>query len=298
METCECRSSVRHFLRGVVAISANDAWAVGYQEAGGAGDLSVTLHWNGVNWSRVSSPNPSSENYLNGVVAVSANDVWAVGYKENATIYGELILHWDGSAWTGSATRGTGYRVLTDVAAVAGDDVWAIGYKFSFKNGYQGLAMHWDGTQWTDVAIPVTGDNYTLLNGITAISANDVWALGNGGVNPIKPLTAHWDGTGWTYITNPAPQTDYAFLNRVTALASDDVWAAGYLTDRNGTDRTLVEHWDGVAWTRVAVPEMRRAHNRLWAIASDQAGGLWSVGNFLPTDFSKALTSLVLRGSP
>jgi hypothetical protein len=283
-------------LRDVAAISDNDVWAVGYQEDG-EGDLTVTLHWDGILWTRVSSPNPSSENYLNGVAAVAANDVWAVGYKETDTVYGALILHWDGSAWTESPIRGGGYRVLTDVAALGANDVWAIGYKFSFNNGYQGLAMHWNGGRWSEVAMPVTGDSYTLLNGITAVSPSDVWAVGNGGVNPIKALTAHWDGIAWTYLPNPPIQSDYAFLKNVTALGSNDVWAAGYFTDPAGIDHNLVEHWDGVAWTKIDVPETRQAHNDLWGIAPDSAGGVWAVGSFLTTDFSRPLTSLVLHGS-
>jgi hypothetical protein len=285
-------------LRDVAAISDNDVWAVGYQENGDAGDLTVILHWDGVRWTRISSPNPSSANYLNGVAAVTTNDVWAVGHKETDTLYGELILHWDGSAWTESPTRSSGYRVLTDVAALAANDVWAIGYKFSFNNGYQGLAMHWNGARWSDVPVPVTGDSYTLLNGITALSPTDVWAVGNGGVNPIKALTAHWDGNAWTYVPNPSIQSDYVFLNGVSALSADDVWAVGYFTDGVGVDHNLVERWDGVAWTKIDVPETRQAHNDLWGITPDRVGGVWAVGSFLATDFSKPLSSLVLHGSP
>src|SRR5437588_18376 len=66
---------------GVAAISANDAWAVGYG-GGGTGSVKQTLveHWNGSEWSIVPSPNSDPlANHLDGVVAVSAGDVWAVG---------------------------------------------------------------------------------------------------------------------------------------------------------------------------------------------------------------------------
>jgi len=286
-------------LRDVAATSANDAWAVGYQEDDTAGDLTVTLHWDGVSWTRISSPNPSDGSYLNGVAAVAPDDIWAVGQQESdTTIYGALILHWDGNSWMVSPTRGGGYRALADVSALATNDVWAIGTKFSFTNGYQGLAMHWNGTRWSEIPMPLSESGYTFLRALTAISPTDIWAVGVAGANPVKPVTVHWDGIAWTYITNPLLNTDYAFLNSITALASNDVWAAGYITDRNGTDRTLVEHWDGNAWTRIAVPEMRQAYNELWAIAPDQAGGLWTVGSFQPTDFSRPLNSLVLHGSP
>jgi hypothetical protein len=285
-------------LRDVITIAANDVWAIGYQENGDASSVTVTEHWDGVNWTRVSSPNPSAENYLSGVAAIAANDVWAVGYKQTNALYSELILHWDGDAWTVSSSRGGAYRVLTDVAAVTSNDVWAIGYQFSFSNGYQGLAMHWDGVAWADVTLPRTDDGYTLLNSVTAIATSDVWVVGNGGVNPIKPVTVHWDGIAWSYVANAPVHADYAFLKGVTALSANDVWAVGYFTDHSGIDRNLVQHWDGVAWTRINVPAVHRAHNQLWGIAPDRAGGLWTAGNFTPTDFSQPVSSLVLHGSP
>jgi hypothetical protein len=285
-------------LRDVAGISANDAWAVGYQEVSDEEDLTVALHWDGARWTHVASPSPSDENYLSGVAALAGNDVWAVGHKGTSTLYGELIMHWDGGTWTVSPTRGNGYRVLTDVAAVAANDVWAIGYKFSFTSGYQGLAMHWDGVRWSDVALPRTSGGYTLLSGLAAISSSDIWAVGTSGGSPIKPLIAHWDGSAWSYVPNPPVPSDYAFLKGVTALASNDVWAAGYFTDASGTDQNLVEYWDGNAWTQGTVSQMPAAHNELWGVAPDRAGGLWSVGSFLPADFSDPLSSLVLRGSP
>ena len=41
----------------------------------------LTEHWNGSNWSIVSSPSPGTYNgnELYGVAAISTNDVWAVG---------------------------------------------------------------------------------------------------------------------------------------------------------------------------------------------------------------------------
>ena len=153
--------------------------------------------------------------------------------------------------------------MLTDVAAVSTNDVWAIGYKFSFGSGYQGLAMHWDGVRWSDVAMPRTSDGYTLFAGITAISLSDIWAVGSSGDSPVKPLIAHWDGSAWSYVPNVPVSSDYAFLKGVTALASNDVWAAGYFTDSNGTDKNLVEHWDGNGWTKEPVVQMPGAHNEL-----------------------------------
>src|SRR3954466_3149445 len=52
---------------------------------------------------------------------------------------------------------------------------------------------------WNVVPSPNRGtlDNY--LRGVTAVSANDIWAVGfyyNGSVQ--RTLTEHWDGTNWS----------------------------------------------------------------------------------------------------
>ena len=65
-------------LNGVVALSANNAWAVGKGRNGAA----LVEHWYGSAWSVVASPNVSgNDNLLNGVSA-SAGDVWAVGSSD------------------------------------------------------------------------------------------------------------------------------------------------------------------------------------------------------------------------
>ncbi|HET9224070.1 MAG TPA: hypothetical protein VFO07_16270, partial [Roseiflexaceae bacterium] len=63
-------------LKGVTAIASNNAWAVGsYRDSNGDGKT-LTLHWNGTNWQKVTSPNPNTfRNGLNAVTAVSASDI-------------------------------------------------------------------------------------------------------------------------------------------------------------------------------------------------------------------------------
>jgi hypothetical protein len=77
------------YLVKVKVLAADDAWAVGYYRDTGSGvNQTLTLHWNGVAWSLVPSPNTGSENnVLNGVSAVASNDVWTVGR------YGSSAFH-------------------------------------------------------------------------------------------------------------------------------------------------------------------------------------------------------------
>src|SRR5207237_796431 len=60
-------------LYDVSALTVNDAWAVGAWRQPGPGGIRQTLteHWDGTQWTVVSSPNiPSSSNILAGVTAL------------------------------------------------------------------------------------------------------------------------------------------------------------------------------------------------------------------------------------
>jgi hypothetical protein len=67
-------------LDGVAAVSANDAWAMGFSYDASSRELAMVQRWNGSAWSVVSAPQPERSSRLKGVDALSANDVWAVGY--------------------------------------------------------------------------------------------------------------------------------------------------------------------------------------------------------------------------
>jgi hypothetical protein len=74
-------------LYGVVAFSADDAWAVGSWSNASQGMSTFVLHWDGASWRQVSSPdmpgNGTGWNFLEDVAAVSPNEIWAVGRKQS-----------------------------------------------------------------------------------------------------------------------------------------------------------------------------------------------------------------------
>ncbi len=98
-------------LSDVVAVAANDAWAVGSSDNGG--EQTLIEHWNGSAWSVVPSPNasPSLGNRLFGIGALSATSVWACGSffdPDGSNNQSPLIAHWDGMQWTLSPTAPLG----------------------------------------------------------------------------------------------------------------------------------------------------------------------------------------------
>src|SRR2546422_942175 len=140
-------------------------------------------HFNGTSW-RAFVTQFSNGSIFN-ISARATNDVWAVGTVGFGATFTE---HFEGHAWAviPSPNAGQGFNVLTGVVAVAPNDAWAVGYFTEQANSTRPaktLVEHWDGTSWTIVPSPNVGPHTEFqsnqLYGITAVSANDVWAFGS-----------------------------------------------------------------------------------------------------------------------
>jgi hypothetical protein len=175
-----------NYLAGVAAASANNVWAVGsYANKIGNAVETLVEHWDGSSWSVVLSPNPGLDfNTLGGVAAVSDNDVWAVGTYAGCPLcpLQTLVEHWGGSSWSvvPSPSLGIYDNELYGVAAVSANDVWAVGRYFNRRsNAWHSLVEHWDGSSWSVVPSPNPDGSDSELRGVAAVSANDVWAVGD-----------------------------------------------------------------------------------------------------------------------
>jgi hypothetical protein len=225
-------------------------------------------------WQVVANPNQNNHNSfnLNSIAAVSANDVWAVGQSYPGSPQ-TLVMHWDGSSWTTvSSPNPTGYDFLTSVAAVSANDVWAVGWSLNNDySGYNTITMHWDGSSWKTITSP-NPTQYSELTSVTAVSSNDVWAVGFSFGNGIQTITMHWDGSSWTTIISPNLSSNN-YLTSVAAVSSNDVWAAGYTYSGS----TLTMHWDGSSWTIITSPNPT-SYNVLNSITAVSSNDIWAAG--------------------
>lgn len=193
----------------------------------------------------------------------SQTDVWAVG--DSGGNY-PIIEHWDGSRWSLLQQRRID-GVLSAVAAISPTDAWAAG-DLGDGSDSRPLFENWDGSRWRAVSAPSPGV-YTNLTGLTAISPNDIWAVGFYNLAS-KALTMHWDGQAWEIV--PAPD---GVLYGVSGAASDDVWAVGFDFDY----QPFAIHWDGAAWSRVPVdPPPAGGFNLLYDVVTLSTNEAWTVG--------------------
>lgn len=180
-----------------------------------------------------------------------------------------------------SPNTGSPHNYFNGVAAIAANDVWAVGGYGNLTTQAQQLIQHWDGLNWTLAATPTLTTTYNELLAISAVSANDVWAVGGADG---QGLIEHWDGTSWSVVPHPNPGVGNRFSG-VAAIASDDVWAVGYKGGDDGLSQTLVERWDGASWSVVPSPNVPNQHNSLTAVTAvpGSPDELWAVGRAGPS---------------
>jgi len=136
---------------------------------------------------------------------------------------------------------------------------------------------------WSVVSTPKTGSNFNYLNGVAALSANDVWAVGAyfNGSGFRKTLIEQWDGTKWSKVLSPNVGSDNNVLFGVAPISANDVWAVGGHRTRLGTYQTLIEHWDGTSWSIVSSPNVGSGSNDLFAVGAISTSDVWAVGSGL-----------------
>jgi len=133
-------------LHALWGASPDDGWA--------AGDSGHILHWDGDDWTPVSSGTGSN---LLALWGADADHVWAVGR-------GGTLLRWDGARWAAEKVH-----TQADLYAVHGradDDVWVA--------GGGGTLLHFDGRRWSTIA---TGSRLRFV-AVAAAPDGDVWLAG------------------------------------------------------------------------------------------------------------------------
>jgi hypothetical protein len=126
-------------LWGITAISATDAWAVGY----GTDDAALAVHWNGTAWQDESPPSQGAN--LQVVAASGPDDVWAVGSAGT----GMAADHWNGSTWAEyqiPVLPGMGdFNVPLGITVDKSGEPWIADYS---DRADRTVYFHWNGSAW------------------------------------------------------------------------------------------------------------------------------------------------------
>src|ERR1700683_584955 len=212
-------------------------------------------------WSVVPSPAPgSNSNQLNAVSCVSSSDCVAVGFYNGTISYitqaDALVESWNGTSWSvmpnPAATSG---GVLNGVSCVSGSSCVAVG----MTNSSQTLVESWNGSAWSVVPSPdPAGADWTnQLSAVCGAAPSDGIAVGYiEGTTGFGNLVESWNGSTWSVVSAPNTGIEYwgDVFTGVSCVSADDCTAVGYYTNSNGVTETLIESWNGSAWSIVSSP--------------------------------------------
>ena len=249
-------------LLGVDVLSNGNVWATG-------GDLdndSIILKREGGNW-QIDTTNPATKT-LNDIDLISDTEGWAVGGNFDGN--GGVILKRSGGAWQIDATNPT-TRTLTGVDIVTASEVWASGGDFKNRQGGTNLAaiIQYNGANWQANTVPVDAG---VLYDLDMFNASTGFAVGE------KNTILKYNGAGgWTKETLNTSGATYA-LAAVQMVSASEAWAVGVSENSGSSDTGLILHYQGGAWTPVAVSNSLLESTELLDISMISANEGWVVG--------------------
>lgn len=233
-------------------------------------------------WTLATSPNPGSvENYLNAVTCADPTHCWAVGGTAGSAGFTQaLIERWNGTAWSvdtvpnennGAALQ---LNVLEGITCTSATDCWAVGYFYNTATShFDPLWEYWNGTSWTASTFLVGVATDYRLSAIACADDTHCWAVGRKDTPGNTTVWfQQWNGTAW--ITNPS--TDAGELTGVSCVDATHCWAVG--SDLASPRHTLIETWNGTAWTLTTSPNSGTSNNSLQGVSCVSTTQCWAVG--------------------
>jgi hypothetical protein len=273
-------------LTGVSCVSARSCTSVGYYYDGSY-DQTLAESWNGTAWSIVASPNEGTlSDLLNSVSCISASSCIAAGLYLDAQGAPEpLVESWNGSAWSIVASP-LAHGVLMSVSCVSAASCTAVGYSNDAVS--QTLALSWNGTNWSIVPSPNAElsccyGSTTQLNSVSCFSAASCVAVGFAYAfdAQVQTVVEFWNGRAWSIVASPNRGSNENTLNGVSCVSVSSCTAVGHYVNDRSVDQTLVEFWNGSAWSIVASPNRGSNENTLVGVSCVSASSCTAVGHYV-----------------
>lgn len=236
-------------LGGVACTEADRCFTVGTSTT--TSPLPLIERFDGRRWRIVKSPAVRGGS-LSGVACLRPADCWAVGSRSSGVPSSSLIEHFGGQAWRVLPSPDVAGN-LNKVACLDAKDCWAVG-----DNGSHTLAVHWNGLHWRVFPTPdASGAVASHLTGVACSRPSVCWAVGYSEGATEQALIEAWNGRAWRVVASPSPPgAKLSVLDQAACSTPSTCFASGFF---NTPERShpLVERWDGVAWTPIALPVPR-----------------------------------------
>ena len=213
-------------------------------------------------WTFVPTAPGAAYGHLNDVSCPTASVCFAVGGQDSNGVVGKFIERWNGSKWSVAATSkpaGAGSSTFTAVQCVSTVSCVAVG-QYNTPGRVKTMIQRWDGHTWAIQPSPnVAASPISSLAGVHCTSAASCFAVGVSYASTAtsaaqSTLIERWDGATWSIAPSPnQPFANDSSLAGVSCVNATSCFAVGNY-DTNTLTNTLVEHWDGAAWTIMPSP--------------------------------------------
>src|SRR5947208_3358535 len=136
---------------------------------------------------------------------------------------------------------------------------------------------------WTIVSSPNVNAGNNLLNGVSARSTTDAWAVGSTCCafddSGLGSLAMRWNGTRWSIVPSPDTKFNDDVLNGVAQISANDAWAVGQIkrTGFRSPINPFLLHWNGQTWSTATAPA--GVAGSLAAVSATSSGDVWAVGS-------------------
>ncbi len=268
-------------LTGVSCVSATRCMAVGVYVGPHAVQTLVEI-WDGSTWSVVPSPDRGTqEDALYGVSCSTARSCVAVGRYIGSSDR-TLVESWNGSAWVIVPSPNVGLAsLLTAVSCPSVTWCTAVGWSNGPPGTEKALDESWNGARWTVVPSPSLA-TYDNLEAVACSSARLCQAVGFFAKGHVfQTLIEAWNGARWSITPSPNTGSYDNVLYGVSCPATDACQAVGRWSQTSSrAPRTLVEAWNGRAWSITPSPDHGPAENELNGVACTVVTSCRAVGNY------------------
>ena len=146
----------------------------------------------------------------------------------------------------------------------------------------QTLVENWNGTTWTIATSPNSGTGSNILTGVACTSSTSCIAVGYYfNISSIaQTLVESWNGTAWTISTSPNQSSSANSLAGVSCTSSTACTAVGVSVSPTSIAQTLIERWNGTAWSISSSPNPSGTSNELNGVKCTSSTGCIAVGDY------------------
>ena len=218
-------------------------------------------------WSITPTPQPGSDgNVINSVSCTSPTFCVAVGEYSS----GSLVESWNGRVWSvipsPNPASADGVE-FNGVSCASPEFCMAVGVQWINPTGvfngytpYRTLIETWNGRAWSITPSLNPAGTYDYLQGVSCTSQISCvtvgWDLNGVGMNESDAgsLVESWNGRGWSVTPSPDPGWDNSFWSVSCTSARSCMALLRFSTTAGSDQLTLVESWNGKAWSVTPSP--------------------------------------------